>query len=103
MNDILLDNNLDLLIKNGDFVVDDAEQQHQELIMIATQGSFRESPLTGVGIVKYVKTRLSVETRDKLRQKIRLQLQFDGYTNVSTQINSFTDIQIQADRDGANN
>ncbi|MBB6131321.1 hypothetical protein [Mucilaginibacter lappiensis] len=98
MNDLILDNNLDLAIQNGDFLIDDCEQQNQELILIATQGSFRESPLTGVGIAKYIKSSFSVSKIDQLRQKIRLQLQYDGYQTVNTQINSFTDIQIQAER-----
>jgi hypothetical protein len=98
MKDILLDDDLDLAIENGDFVIGDSEQQHQELILIAQQGSFRASPLTGVGISKYYKSAFSVANIDKLRQKIRLQLQFDGYTSVKTTINSFEDIQIEAER-----
>jgi hypothetical protein len=98
MTDIILDNNLDLAIQNGDFVLDDCEQQNQELILVATQGSFRDSPLTGVGITRYIKSSFTVAKVDQLRQKIRLQLQYDGYTTVNTKINSFTDIQIQAER-----
>lgn len=98
MKDILLNNDLDLEISNGDFVVADAEEQHQELIMIATQGSFRENPLVGVGIARFIKSSFSVAEVDRLRQKIRLQLQYDGYSNVSAQINSFEDIQIKAER-----
>lgn len=98
MTDFILDNNLDLSISNGDFLIDDAEQQNQELILIATQGSFRQSPLTGVGMVKYLKSSFTVAQVDKLRQKIRLQLQYDGYTTINTTINSFTDIQITASR-----
>lgn len=98
MNDILLDDDMDLAIENGDFVVDDAEQQHQELILIAPQGSFRGSPLTGVGITRYYKSAFTVANIDKLRQKIRLQMQYDGYNTVKTVINSFEDIQIQSER-----
>ena len=98
MNDIILDNNMDLAIVNGDFVVDDAEEQIQELILIATQGSFRASPLTGIGIVKYLKSSFTVDKIDQLRQQIILQLQYDGYTTVKTVINSFTDIEIEATR-----
>ena len=100
MNDILLDDNMDLAISavNGDFIVDDAEEQIQQLILVATQGSFRESPLTGIGIIKYLKSSFTVAQVDLLRQQIRLQLLFDGYTTVSTQINSFTDIEIEASR-----
>lgn len=98
MTDILLDDNMDLLISNGDFVIDDSEEQVQELILVANQGSFRESPLTGIGIIKFVKSRFTVDQIDALRQKIRLQLQYDGYDTVKTQINSFTDIEITATR-----
>jgi hypothetical protein len=98
MNDIILDDNMDLAIVNGDFVVDDAEQQVQELILIATQGSFRESPITGIGIVRYLKSGFTLDKLDELRQQIILQLQYDGYTTVNTQINSFTDIEIDATR-----
>lgn len=98
MNDILLDDNMDLAIQNGDFVMGDAEEQIQQLILIATQGSFRNSPLTGVGIIKYIKSSFTVDKVDQLRQKIRLQMQYDGYTSVNTQINSFLDIDIEATR-----
>jgi len=98
MIDIILDDNMDLTIVNGDFVVDDSEEQVQQLILVASQGAFRESPLTGIGIIKYVKSSFTVDKVDALRQKIRLQLQYDGYTAVQTQINSFTDIEIDATR-----
>jgi hypothetical protein len=98
MTDIILDDNMDLLIENGDFVIADSEEQVQQLILIATQGSFRGSPVTGIGIINYIKSQFTVGQIDKLRQKIKLQLQYDGYTNVSTQINSFIDIDIEATR-----
>jgi len=98
MNDVLLDNDLDLAIINGDFVVDDAEEQHQQLILIASPGSFRESPLTGVNIVSYIKTGFTMAQIDGLKQKIRLQLAYDGYIRSIAQINSFEDIQINAER-----
>jgi hypothetical protein len=101
MSDIKLTDNLDLAIENGDFVTMDetgAEEQYQELILLASQGSFRESPLTGVNIVSYIKKRFTVADVDKLRQKIILQMQYDGYSSVNTTINSFTDIEIDASR-----
>lgn len=98
MQDILLDNNLDLDIFNGDFVVGDGDEQHQEIILIASPGSFRESPLTGVNIMQYIKTGFTQAQIDELRQKIRIQLQYDGYVRSIVQINSFEDIQINAER-----
>jgi len=98
MTDILLDDNLDLLIQNGDFVIGDAEEQIQQLILMASQGSFRNSPLTGVNIVQYIKSRLGPAEIDALKQKIKLQFQYDGYITVNTVINSISDIEISASR-----
>lgn len=98
MNDILLDNDMDLAIERGDFVVGDAEEQHQQLILIASPGSFRESPLNGVNIITYLKTGFTQAQIDSLKQKIRLQLQYDGYARSVVEINSFEDIQINAER-----
>jgi len=98
VNDIMLDDNLDLLIQNGDFVIGDAEEQIQQLILIASQGSFRESPLTGINIVTYLKSRMTPGLVDALKQKIKLQFQYDGYTTVTPTIDSFTDIDIEVSR-----
>lgn len=98
MKDILLDDNLDLAFEGGDFIVDDAEDQHQQLILIASQGSFRDSPLTGVNITRYIKTGFTQVQVDELKQKCRLQLQYDGYARSFVTINSFEDIQINAER-----
>jgi len=98
MNDVLLDNQMDLTIDGGDFVVGDSEEQNQQLILIASQGSFRESPLTGVNIASYIKTGFNSTQIDALRQKIRLQLQYDGYQRSVVNINGFDDIQINAER-----
>lgn len=98
MNDILLDNNLDLAIEGGDFIIGDAEDQHQQLILVASQGSFRDSPLTGVNITQYIKTGFTQIQIDQLKQKCRLQFQYDGYARSFIKINSFTDIQINAER-----
>jgi hypothetical protein len=92
VNDILLNDQLDLLIENGDFVVDVADEQIQELILLASKGSFRESPLTGVGIVSYLKSRLSPALVDKLRQTINLQMQYDGFSSSSVTIEGTTQI-----------
>ena len=50
MKDFLLDENGDLLIKNGDFVIGESDNQHQLDILLATKGEFKEFPEIGVGI-----------------------------------------------------
>ena len=98
MNDIVLDNNMDLSIIAGDFVVDDCEDQVQQLLLIAQPGNFRDSPLTGVGIVNYLKSQITPSLVDALTKKIQIQWLYDGYAGVNVVVNSFTDIEIEANR-----
>jgi hypothetical protein len=98
MNDIQLNDSMDLLIQSGDFVIADAEQQIQQLILIATQGSFRGSPLTGVNVMQYLKSMFTPAQVDALKQKIKLQFQFDGYNYVSPTIDQDFNIDIAASR-----
>ncbi len=50
MKDLLLDENNDLLIQNGDFVIGSSDNQHQLDILVAEKGEFKEFPEIGVGI-----------------------------------------------------
>lgn len=52
MTDILLDKTGDLQIANGDFVLGYSDNTHQEHILIATKGEFKEFPELGVGLSK---------------------------------------------------
>lgn len=54
MKDILITNEGDLNIENGDFVVDNSTLQHQALILLANPGEFKETPSMGVGIENYI-------------------------------------------------
>lgn len=74
MNDILLDDNDDLLIQNGDFVIGESEQQEVEAILRAYPGWYKQFPTVGVGIMDY----LNGPDFQKLQPKIQIQLQQDG-------------------------
>lgn len=50
MTDLLLDENCDLSFKNGDFDIGFSDYQHQEHIIMATKGEFKEFPELGVGL-----------------------------------------------------
>ena len=40
----------DLVIKDGDFVIDDSDSQHQKDILVAYKGEYKLNPELGVGI-----------------------------------------------------
>lgn len=52
MTDILLDNTGDLAIVNGDLVLGYSDDRHQEHILLASKGEYKEFPELGVGLTK---------------------------------------------------
>lgn len=74
MNDILLTENDDLRIENGDFVIGYADNQHQKHILIATKGEYKEFPELGVGISKM----LSDDDFTNMLIEAKKNLQYDG-------------------------
>ncbi|SMO42526.1 hypothetical protein SAMN06265349_101722 [Flavobacterium resistens] len=50
MTDIFLNKTGDLDIQNGDIVIDYSDNQHQEHILLANKGDYKEFPELGVGI-----------------------------------------------------
>lgn len=60
----------------GDFKVAFSDAQHQEDIIAEEIGSYKQYPLLGVGITKYLN---SSGAKLALQRNIRLQLETDGY------------------------
>jgi hypothetical protein len=74
MNDLLLDENGDLSIANGDFLIGLSDKQHQEHILIANKGEFKEFPEMGVGIANM----LNDDDYTDMLIEIKKNLQYDG-------------------------
>jgi hypothetical protein len=81
--DIELMNN-DLLIKAGDFVISESDQKHIEDILLFGKGSVKHSPITGLGIVKYINARNTADVQAAFKRKLKIQLEYDGYDNIET-------------------
>jgi hypothetical protein len=77
-NDIILDDELDLQIENGDFVIAASDMQHVDHILRAHKGEYKDHPQVGIGISKYLKT---TGKELELKREIRIQLSYDGYKN----------------------
>lgn len=54
--DILLDENDDLLIEDGDFVIGESSLQHQRLLLLCNKGEFKETPTCCVGLSRFLET-----------------------------------------------
>jgi len=74
VKDILLDDDFDLKIVDGDFVIDDATTQNEQLLLLLTKGELKQYPVDTVGIVTYVDD----ESRSALIQEIERQFTADG-------------------------
>ncbi len=74
MKDLLLTDDNDIAIVNGDFVVGDSDNQHQKLILSTNKGDWKEFPVLGVGIEDI----LSDDEYISVLIETKKQLQYDG-------------------------
>lgn len=89
--DILLDPTGDLVMENGDFVINVSDTQHIEHIITLTKGEFKEYPLLGVGAENYLKT-----NTDPIgfKRDVRVQLEYDGYKNANITLSENYELNI---------
>lgn len=94
-DDLILDDNDNLTIANGDLVIGQSDDQNVEAIILAEKGQFYESPLLGYGI-----TRRANGPFDKQRQRqlIRAELKRDNYKIVQLDIDDNFTVTIQAEK-----
>ena len=92
MNDLLLDENGDLKVENGDFVIGDATLQNQDAILEFQKGEFKEHPEVGVGLSNAL---LDENPREILSQ-IRQQFKYDGLVIKTFEILDNGDLDIDA-------
>lgn len=91
MTDFILDDNLDLKIENGDFVIGESTAQHQKLLILADKAEFKEVPMRGVGAKRY----LEDHDTSGLARAIRTEFIADGMT--VNQIKITADLTIEVD------
>lgn len=75
--DILYTDQDEAVIRNGDFETEEnTDYQHVRHILIGEMGEFRNAPLMGVGLRRWLK---SASNRDVLKRRAKLHLEIDGY------------------------
>lgn len=77
--DYLLDENGDLLFKDGDLVVGPSDHQHIQDTINAEPGWWKEFPTDGVGIRRYLG---SSGKQQEVQKKVKIHLRNDGYSFV---------------------
>jgi hypothetical protein len=76
--DIILDYDNDFLIQNGDFVIDESEEQEIKMILQAVKNDYKQFPELGVNLVEFMsKSASNVD----LAQTIKMNLKMDGKTH----------------------
>jgi hypothetical protein len=82
--DIMLDDNDDLMISNGDFFVDDSNDQHVAIIFDCVKGEIRENPSLGFAAMHLLKSNI---TDIEVKRLLRVELNKDGYEDANIDIN----------------
>jgi hypothetical protein len=78
-NDILLDEQNEPLIVDGDFVIGQSDQQHVKHIVEAFKGEYKSNPTVGFGVISYLKRDELIES--EFRRDLKIQLENDGYND----------------------
>ena len=73
--DILLSDDFDLLIKDGDLAVGESGGQNIKLVLLSHKGNWKQTPWLGVGLDGFL---LEDATNTEIKQEIRKQLRADG-------------------------
>lgn len=73
--DILLDDDFDLMIENGDFKLGDAWGQDIELILTLSKGELKSDPLLGPDLIQAINAK---ERNVRIEQRVKVSLERDG-------------------------
>ncbi len=90
--DILLDENLDAKIVNGDFEIGESTYQHQRLLLFASKGEFKANPKVGVDAKKYLES----EKPDDFARETRQEFIADGMSVEEIKIKENLEVNIEA-------
>jgi hypothetical protein len=74
MKDIKINSSLDVSFENGDFVVGDSTEQHQQLLLVTNKGDWKEDPTIAVGVQRFLKD----EDNSGLLTEIKKEFERDG-------------------------
>ncbi len=83
----------DLLIRDGDFVVNESTKQHQRDLLIANKGEYKQHPTVGVGLNNYL---LDEMEENEFKVMVTTEFENDGMRVGSIGVNDFDAAVIEA-------
>ncbi len=92
--DLQLDNEGDLLIENGDFVIAESDEQHVTHLLQAVKGDYKQFPTTGCNLIDFIK---KGESAKKIEHEITTQLKADGYKLTELLLDSDGNFNLEFD------
>lgn len=92
MTDILLSEDYRLRIENGDFVIGDATDQNQRLLILSDKADFKATPMRCVGARRF----LEDHKPDMFAREIRQEFSLDGMTINRIKIDLPSDLEVDA-------
>jgi hypothetical protein len=93
--DFVFDENDDLKIVNGDWAIEQSDDQNIEAIILAEKGQFYETLLLGYGIYR---RQYGPFKKNQERKDIRQELKRDNYDVVSLIIDDNFNIDVDANK-----
>jgi hypothetical protein len=75
---------------NGDFNIGFSDEQHIKHLIVSAPGHFKNVPLLGVNIKNWINGSMSPSEQQELESSIRLNLEADGVTQITTAIDQKT-------------
>ena len=83
---LLLGDDEDLMVQDGELVVGPSDSQNVDIIIAANKGEFKEYPALGVGLINFLKKQNT--TADALKREITVNLLVDSYKVSSYTVDS---------------
>lgn len=91
MKDFIIEE--DLLIAGEDFVLEVADQQNLQHLLLSQKGGYKEFPILGVGVKKYINSP-DATSRLRLENEIDKQLTYDNFHVTTLDVNDLQNIRI---------
>jgi len=91
--DIVLDTDFDLLVKDGDFAIAESTRQHQQCLIIAEPGYYKQNPAMGAAAYSFTN---DDETLENLKKAIQKTFEADGMSIEHIKVNTQGDIDVVA-------